>query len=49
MRSMVEVDVTRVLQAVGRGEAKAGDDLLSLVYDELRQVAAQKMAHESPT
>jgi RNA polymerase sigma factor (TIGR02999 family) len=42
-------DVTRILQAVGRGEAKAADELLSLVYDELRHLAAQKMAHESPT
>jgi RNA polymerase sigma factor (TIGR02999 family) len=41
--------VTHVLQAVAQGEARAADDLLALVYDELRRVAAQKMAREAPT
>ena len=41
--------VTHVLKAVAQGEAKAADDLLALVYGELRRLAAQKMAHEAPT
>ena len=41
-------DVTRILQAIERGEAKATDDLLPLVYDELRLLAAQKLSHEAP-
>lgn len=40
-------EVTRVLDAIQRGEAKGADELLSLVYDELRRLAAQKMAHEA--
>ena len=39
-------DVTQVLQAVAAGDAKAGEQLLPLVYDELRRLAAQKMANE---
>jgi RNA polymerase sigma factor (TIGR02999 family) len=42
-------DVTRILEALGRGEAKAADELLPLVYEELRTLAAEKMAHETPT
>jgi len=41
-------DVTRLLEAIGDGDAKAGDQLLPLVYEELRRLAAQKMAMESP-
>jgi RNA polymerase sigma factor (TIGR02999 family) len=41
-------DVTRILQAMERGEAKAADELLPLVYEELRRLAAGKMAQESP-
>ena len=37
-----------VLQAVERGDAHAATQLLSLVYDELRQLAAQKLAQEKP-
>jgi len=40
-------DVTQMLQAVGRGEARAAEDLLPLVYDQLRHVAAARMARES--
>jgi RNA polymerase sigma factor (TIGR02999 family) len=40
-------DVTRVLEAIERGEAKAADELLPLVYEELRKLAAQKMVHEA--
>ena len=42
-------DVTRILEALGRGEATAADELLPLVYEELRSLAAEKMAHETPT
>jgi RNA polymerase sigma factor (TIGR02999 family) len=40
-------EATHILEAVMRGEAKAADELLSLVYDELRRLADQKMAHEA--
>lgn len=41
-------DVTRILQAMHRGEPQAAGELLPLVYDELRRIAAHKMARESP-
>jgi len=41
-------EVTRILDAIGHGDSKAAGELLPLVYDELRRLAAQKMAHESP-
>ena len=41
-------DVTRILNAIERGDAKATDELLPLVYEELRVLAAQKLAHEKP-
>ncbi len=41
-------DVTRILNAIERGEAKATDELLPLVYEELRVLAAQKLSHEAP-
>src|SRR5678809_863135 len=41
-------EVTQILEAVGRGEAKAANELLSLVYEELRRLAAAKMASEAP-
>jgi RNA polymerase sigma factor (sigma-70 family) len=40
--------VTRVLDAIGRGELQAAEQLLPLVYDELRCLAAQRLARESP-
>jgi len=40
--------VTQVLQAVGAGDAKAAEKLLPLVYEELRRLAAAKMANEAP-
>ena len=40
-------DVTRVLEAVQRGDPKAADELLPLVYEELRKLAASKMANEA--
>ena len=41
-------EVTRILDRVQQGEAKAAEELLPLVYDELRKLAAHKMAHEAP-
>ena len=41
-------DVTRVLADIERGDPRAAEQLLPLVYDELRRLAAQKMAHENP-
>jgi RNA polymerase sigma factor (TIGR02999 family) len=41
-------EVTRILDAIGQGDPKAGDELLPLVYDELRRLAAHKMSAESP-
>src|SRR5882724_8130566 len=40
-------DVTQILQAVGRGQARATEDLLPLVYDQLRRLAAARMAQEA--
>ncbi len=42
-------EFTRILNAVQVGDAKAQEDLLPLVYNELRHLAARKMAHESGT
>jgi len=41
-------DVTQILNAIEGGDPKAADELLPLVYEELRLLAAQKMAHEKP-
>jgi RNA polymerase sigma factor (TIGR02999 family) len=41
-------DVTRILADIERGDPRAADQLLPLVYDELRKLAAQKMAQENP-
>jgi RNA polymerase sigma factor (TIGR02999 family) len=41
-------DVTGILEAIERGEPKASDELLPLVYEELRKLAATKMAQQSP-
>ena len=41
-------DVTRILSAIERGDPKAADQLLPLVYDELRRQAASRMAREAP-
>src|SRR5947209_9760714 len=41
-------DVTRLLDAAAAGDRKAAADLLPLVYDQLRQLAAARMAAESP-
>src|SRR5919198_5207496 len=41
-------EVTRILSAIEQGDPSAAAQLLPLVYDELRQLAAQKMAQEQP-
>src|SRR5436305_3254840 len=41
-------EVTRILSALEQGTAHAGAELLPLVYEELRRLAAQKLAHEKP-
>jgi RNA polymerase sigma factor (TIGR02999 family) len=41
-------DVTRLLDAIQRGDSRAGEELLPLVYSELRQLARAKMAREQP-
>jgi len=40
-------DITHILQQVDRGEPNAANELLTLVYDELRRLAAAKLARES--
>jgi RNA polymerase sigma factor (TIGR02999 family) len=41
-------EVTRILSAIEQGDPSAAGELLPLVYDELRQLAAQKLAQEKP-
>src|SRR5205814_7960253 len=41
-------EVTHILSAIEQGDPSAAEQLLPLVYDELRQLAAQKLAHEQP-
>jgi plasmid stabilization system protein ParE len=41
-------DVTRILSAIEQGNPQATEQLLPLVYQELRRLAAQKMAQEVP-
>ncbi len=41
-------EVTRILSAIQNGDAQAAKELLPLVYDELRRLAALKMARECP-
>jgi RNA polymerase sigma factor (TIGR02999 family) len=41
-------DVTRILNAVEQGDAQAAEQLLPLVYDELRSLAAHKLTQEKP-
>jgi RNA polymerase sigma factor (TIGR02999 family) len=45
---LVVNDVTRVLSAIEQGDPSAAEQLLPLVYDELRKLAAQKLAQEKP-
>src|SRR5205809_816116 len=41
-------EVTRILNAAGQSEPRAANELLSAVYEELRRLAAAKMASETP-
>ena len=41
-------DVTRILDRVQQGDPKAAEELLPLVYEELRKLASAKMAHQAP-
>lgn len=41
-------EVTRILNAIDQGDAQAAEQLLPLVYDKLRRLAAAKMAQENP-
>jgi RNA polymerase sigma factor (TIGR02999 family) len=41
-------DVTQLLEAIDQGDTRAADQLLPLVYEELRRLAARKMARETP-
>src|SRR6187200_2378528 len=41
-------DVTHILSAIDQGDPQAAEQLLPLVYEELRKLAAQKLAHENP-
>jgi RNA polymerase sigma factor (TIGR02999 family) len=41
-------EVTRILSAIEQGDLRASEQLLPLVYDELRRLAAQKLAREAP-
>src|SRR5438876_3601145 len=41
-------DVTQILSAIKQGDPQAAEQLLPLVYDELRKLAAQKLVQEKP-
>jgi RNA polymerase sigma factor (TIGR02999 family) len=41
-------EVTRILSAIERGDPSAAEQLLPLVYDELRRLAARRLSHEKP-
>jgi RNA polymerase sigma factor (TIGR02999 family) len=45
---MLMSEVTRILSAIEQGDPQAAEQLLPLVYDELRKLAAQRLAHEAP-
>lgn len=42
------VDVTRIIESIGHGDASAGEQLLHAVYGELRRLAADQLARERP-
>lgn len=46
--SSAMTDVTRILSAIEHGDASAAEQLLPLVYEELRRIAAQRLAQEKP-
>src|SRR5688572_26941085 len=45
---MLMSDFTQILERAQSGDAQAAEDLLPLVYEELRRLAAQRLAHERP-
>ena len=47
-KATIMSDVTRILSAIEKGDQKASEQLLRLVYEELRKLAARKMAQENP-
>src|SRR6185295_11862394 len=47
-RASTMSDVTRTLSAIEQGDPSAAEQLLPLVYDELRQLAGARLAHEQP-
>jgi ECF sigma factor len=47
-RLVTKNQLTSILSAVEKGEPKAAEQLLPLVYDELRKLAAQRLAQEKP-
>src|SRR5438132_946713 len=42
------IEVTRILSAIEQGDPHAAEELLPLVYDELRKLAAQRLTQEKP-
>jgi RNA polymerase sigma factor (TIGR02999 family) len=48
MASSAATDVTRILQSIDNGDPSAANELLPLVYEELRKLAAARIAHEAP-
>jgi ECF sigma factor len=48
-RPIVMTDVTRILSAIEQGEPQAVEQLLPLVYEERRKLAAHKLASDSQT
>jgi RNA polymerase sigma factor (TIGR02999 family) len=48
LKAALMSDVTRILSAIEQGDPSAAEQLLPLVYDELRKLAAQKMRQEKP-
>jgi RNA polymerase sigma factor (TIGR02999 family) len=45
---MANADVTQILQQIESGDQSAAEQLLPLIYEELRKLAATKLAHEKP-
>src|SRR5882724_5535434 len=48
LSSQVMSEVTKILSAIEQGDPSAAEQLLPLVYEELRQLAAQRLAQEKP-
>jgi RNA polymerase sigma factor (TIGR02999 family) len=48
MRALAMSDVTRILSQIESGDPSAAEQLLPLIYEELRKLAAAKLAHEKP-